>query len=98
VGVVILQPEGDGQDRAPGLEGAPGQARFLVDGALVFVQGGQVGQAERPQVVQQLAAVVGPGCVVERVGVGALAVGGADEGDDDGAGGDFIAPLWSSAR
>ena len=44
-----------------------------------------MGQGERPQVVNQLAVVVGPGLVVEGVGVGALAVGGADEGDDDGA-------------
>jgi len=90
VGVVMVQPEGDGEDGAPGLESAPGQARFVVDGALVVVEGGQVGQGERPQVVQQLAAVVGPGCVVEGVGVGALAIGGADEGDDDGAAGEDI--------
>ena len=49
-----------------------------------------MGQGERPQVVNQLAVVVGPGLVVEGVGVGALAVGGADEGDDDGAAGEDV--------
>jgi predicted ATPase len=51
----MLQPEGDGQDGAPGLERAPGQARFFIDGALVLVQGGQVDVA-----LQNRAFLVGP--------------------------------------
>ena len=82
--------EGDGQDGAPGLESAPGQARFFIDGPLVLVQGGQVGQGERPQVVNQLAVVVGPGLVVEGVGdgveedglAGAALVAGPEVADD----------------
>jgi len=87
---VLIEPQGDGEDGAPGLEGAPGQAGLVDGGALALAQGGEVGQGQRPQVVDQLAAVVGPGLAIEGVDVGDLAVGGADEGDDDGAAGEDV--------
>ena len=43
------------------------------------------GKGHGPEVVDELAAVVGPGLVVKGVDIGTLAVGGADKRDDDAA-------------
>ena len=48
--VVIVEPDGDGEEGAPGLEVAPGQIGPLVDGALVLPQLGKMGQGEGPEV------------------------------------------------
>jgi len=66
--IVIVEPQGDGEEGTPGLEVAPGQVGPLVDGALVLAQLGKMGQGEGPEVVYQLAAVVGPGFVIQQGG------------------------------
>jgi hypothetical protein len=90
--IVVIEPAGDGENGAPGLEAAASEAGLPGYSALVGAKLGQVGHRQRPQVIDQRAAIVGPGLLVQRVGVGAEAIRSADEGDDNGAAGEDV--IW----